>query len=298
LKVLVAGWFSFEQLGATAGDLLTRDLVCRWLDAQGDAYDVALAYPFAGGVDWRAVDPRAYSRLIFVCGPFGNGPPLVHFLERFAHCQLIGVNLSMLESLETWNPFDFLLERDSSATSRPDLSFLSRQPLVPVVGIVRVHPQAEYRGGMHGVANDAIDRLCASREMALVQIDTRLDLNNSGLRTASEVESLIARMDAVITTRLHGMVLALKNGVPPLVIDPIAEGAKVLRQARVLEWSATFTADALCDSRLGDALDFCLSEQGKTAARLAAERATRLNGELAEQFGAVLRLEVQRRRDA
>ena len=36
-------------------------------------------------------------------------------------------------------------------------------------------------------------------------------------------------MDAVVTTRLHGTVLAIKNGVPPVVIDPIAGGRKVLR---------------------------------------------------------------------
>jgi hypothetical protein len=28
VTVLVAGWFSFEQMGATAGDLLARDVAC------------------------------------------------------------------------------------------------------------------------------------------------------------------------------------------------------------------------------------------------------------------------------
>ena len=49
------------------------------------------------------------------------------------------------------------------------------------------------------------------------------------LRTAEEVESLIARMDVVLTTRLHGLVLALKHGVPVVAIDPIAGGAKLRR---------------------------------------------------------------------
>ena len=34
MKTLVAGWFSFEQMGASAGDLLARDLVCEWLEAR------------------------------------------------------------------------------------------------------------------------------------------------------------------------------------------------------------------------------------------------------------------------
>ena len=75
MKTLVAGWFSFEQMGASAGDLLARDVVCQWLREAKVAYDVALAPPFAGGVDWRAVDPASYDNLVFVCGPFGNGEP-------------------------------------------------------------------------------------------------------------------------------------------------------------------------------------------------------------------------------
>jgi hypothetical protein len=63
MKVLVAGWFSFEDMGATAGDLMARDVACDWLHAAGHACDVALAPPFVGGVDWRAVDPEAYSHV-------------------------------------------------------------------------------------------------------------------------------------------------------------------------------------------------------------------------------------------
>ena len=57
MKVLVAGWFSFPEMGATAGDLLTRDVVSQWLETAGRSYDVALAAPFDGGVPWMEVDP-------------------------------------------------------------------------------------------------------------------------------------------------------------------------------------------------------------------------------------------------
>ena len=43
-------------------------------------------------------------------------------------------------------------------------------------------------------------------------------------------------MDVVITTRLHGTVLALKNGVPVIPIDPIADGAKITLQVKSLNW--------------------------------------------------------------
>jgi len=264
MKILVVGWFSFEQMGASAGDLQARDLVCRWLGEEGLSYDIAVAAPFSGGIAWSDADPKDYSGLIFVCGPFGNGPPLTEFLLRFAEIPLIGVNLTMLQDLEEWNPFDLLFERDSSKMVRPDLVFLAEQPTLPVAGLILVHHQKEYGDrGMHQVADESVQRLIDSNEMSVVTIDTRLDENQVGLRSAGEVEALIARMDVVITTRLHGMVMALKNEVPPLVVDPIAGGAKILRQAKAIGWPIVFTADTLNDEKLQAALDFCLSPEAK-----------------------------------
>jgi Polysaccharide pyruvyl transferase len=289
MKILVAGWFSFERMGATAGDLLARDLVCQWLGRAGHPYDVALVAPFSGGVDWRLVDPKGYSHVIFVCGPFGNGWPIPEFLARFAGCHLVGINLSMIEPLEVWNPFDLLLERDSSASSRPDISFLSDQRRVPVVGVVEVHPQREYRErSTHWVANEAIHRLISSREMAVVPIDTRLDINNTGLRTPAEVESLIARMDMVLTTRLHGMVVALKNGVPAIAIDPIAGGAKIRRQAETIGWPLVFTTDTVTDEALQRAFDHCLTESARIGARECCERAMKMARPLRDAFMSAL----------
>ncbi len=289
MKILVAGWFSFEQMGATVGDLLARNLTCEWLAAAGHPYEVAVATPFSGGVDWRTVDPKEFTHVVFVCGPFGNGEPITTFLERFAGCRLLGVNLSMLEPLEVWNPFDALFERDSSAAARPDVSFLTDQPLVPVVGVVLIDTQPEYGDDdLHVAANLAIGRLVASREMAPVAIDTRLDPNRTGLRTLAEVESLIARMDVVLTTRLHGTALAIKNGVPPVVVDPVAGGAKILRQASTIGWPVVFTADAVTDDALGRAFDYCLTPPARAKARECRARALELLTDLRCQFLAAL----------
>jgi Polysaccharide pyruvyl transferase len=285
VKALVTGWFSFEQMGATAGDLLARDLACEWLERAGYPYDVALAPPFPDGVDWRLVDPEAYSHVVFVCGPFGNGEPITEFLERFDGRRLVGLNLTMLESLDTWNPFDLLLERDSSATSHPDISFLSRQAPVPVVGLVLIDTQPEYKErDAHEAANDAIRRLVASREVSAVVIDTRLDTNSTGLRTSSEVESLIARMDVVLTTRLHGTVLALKNGVPAVVVDPVVGGGKIRRQAETIGWPLVFSADSLTDRALGLALDYCLTEDARVKARECRGWAESMAQEVRDEF--------------
>lgn len=275
MKTLVTGWFSFEQMGASAGDLLARDVACEWLRDAGRTLDVALAPPFTGGVDWRTVDPAGYSEVVFVCGPFGNGPPLTEFLDRFGGRPLVGLNLTMLEPLDAWDPFDLLIERDSSARSHPDLALLARQPLVPVAGLVLIDSQPEYKKrDRHDVANTALRRLAASRDLAVVPVDTRLDENATGLRSAAQVESLVARMDVVLTTRLHGTVLALKNGIPAVVVDPVAGGAKVRRQAATLGWPVVFDAEALDDRKLDEALDYCLTAAARTLARDCATRAT------------------------
>ncbi|MBW3539115.1 MAG: polysaccharide pyruvyl transferase family protein [Planctomycetes bacterium] len=274
MKALVAGWFSFEQMGATAGDLMARDVVCDWLREADVACDVALAPPFAGGVNWQTADPTIYSHVLFVCGPFGNGEPVGGFLERFAGKRLIGLDLTMLQSLDEWNPFDRLWERDSSRATRPDLAFLARQPSVPVVGTVLIHPQPEYgEDDRHRECNAAIEQLVNAKAIAAVPIDTRLDENATGLRSAAEVESLIARMDVVLTTRLHGMVLSLKNGVPPVVIDPVAGGAKIVRQARVLNWPHVFTPETVSPAALAAAFEECLSVPARQAAQRCAQRA-------------------------
>ena len=268
MRVLLTGWFSFELMGASAGDLLARDLVAEWLEDSGVPFDLAHAPPFEGGVDWREVDPGRYTHVVFVCGPFGNGDPLVEFLERFRNARLVGVNLTMLEPLNAWNPFDLLLERDSSEAIRPDLVFASKPRPVPVIGLVLRDKGSEY-GTRHryGQSIELVEGVLRSREMAVVRIDTRLDENTSGLRTPAEVEAIIARMDAIVTTRLHGLVMALRNGVPALAIDPIASGGKISRQAGAVGWPEVFSVDTATPEQLEEALGFCLTQSARDTAR-------------------------------
>jgi hypothetical protein len=284
-KVLVAGWLSYEDGHATAGDLLACELVCEWLGEAGYPYEVAVAPPFSEGVDWRGVDPTAYSHVVFVGGPFGRGPLEAEFLGRFADNTVIGVDLSMLAPLERWDPFDRLIERDSSARARPDIVFLSRKPLVPVVGICLVEP---YEGARVAEANAAIRGLIMARDAAVVEIDTRLDENATGLRSAAEVESLIARVDALVTTRLYGMVLALKNGVPPIAIDPEVGGAKIVRQAETLGWPLAYSIDKIETSALRGALDYALTAEARGLAAACAARAADRAGEASREFLAAL----------
>jgi hypothetical protein len=258
VKTLVAGWFSSESGHATAGDLITRDLVCEWLQAARHPYDLAVAPPFTGALTGAPQTLEITRTSCFVCGPFGPGGWEREFLDRFAGCRLIGMDLSMKVPLDEWNLFDLLIERDSSARANPDLSFLSRQALVPVVGICRVE---DYEGAPITEANLAIDRLIGSKQISIVEIDTRLDEHSTGRRAPVEVESLLARMDAVVTTRLHGTVFSLKNGIPVVAINPEVGRWKIRCQAESIGSPVIFNVDNLTDDTLQKALDFCLTER-------------------------------------
>lgn len=285
MKALVAGWFSFDQMGATAGDLMARDIACDWLARAHYEYEVACAPPFEGGIDWRSVDPSRYSHVLFVCGPFGNGWPLTDFLPRFQNCRLVGLNLSMLQDLDEWNPFELLFERDSSAACHPDISLLAPLRRVPVAGIIQCDPVSEYGDrNKDEIAHAAVQRLVGRREVARVHIDTRLDRNQTGLRTSGEVENLIARTDVVVTTRLHGMVLAIKNGVPAVVIDCIIGRGKISRQAEVLGWPAALDLTTLSDEALDAAFDYCLTPEARRKALECRARAITQLGFLRDNF--------------
>jgi polysaccharide pyruvyl transferase len=275
-RVLVTGCFSWSDAGATAGDLLARDVACRWLREAGRDYDVANVPELGDGVDWRRVDPLCYSDVVYVCGPIENSRSMSHLLERFSRSRWTGLDVTMLRPLETWNPFDVLFERDSSAVARPDLAFVAHHDSIPLVGVVLVEPYPpEYpEHDRQTQAREAVARLLESRPAVRIQIDTRLPTNELGLRSAAEVESAIAGMEVVVTTRLHGLVLALKHGVPALAIDPVAGGAKITQQAATVGWPVVQSSGDFLEDELTAAFDFCLTREARQLAGECAARAT------------------------
>lgn len=287
MHILVTGWFSFPNMGNSVGDMIAKDIVCNWLQECEISFDVALTEEFKNSesVNWEKVDPNNYSDIIFVCGPFGNGWPVTDLLERFSNCRLIGINLSLLQTLDEWNPFTLLYERDSSAASHPDITFYAPPPKVPVVGVILVHKQKEYGNrARHEEVHAAIEHFIHSREMCVVRIDTALESNRSGLRSSGEVEALIARMDVVVTTRLHGTVLALKNGVPVIPVDPIAYGAKITKQVNAIGWPVLFNSDNLNDDTFRRALDYCLTEHAKLEAKACSQKARNHLSKIKDKF--------------
>ena len=79
--------------------------------------------------------------------------------------------------------------------------------------------------------------------------------------------SLARKVDVLITNRLHGLVFALKGGVPVLAVDSIAGGDKVSKQAQVLNWPGIFRSDELDLEKMVAAAAWCISEEGRLAAQ-------------------------------
>ncbi|HEY3866372.1 MAG TPA: polysaccharide pyruvyl transferase family protein [Solirubrobacteraceae bacterium] len=262
IRVLLAGWFSIEDGGATAGDVLVRDAICDWLDASAIPYDVAQERSLGPGVDWIRVAPSRYTHLVFACGPVGPDLAVGELIDRFAACRRVAINVSSVGA-PSWQPFDLLLERDGAKSARPDLALSRHSTQPPVAAVVRIRRQAEYPGGRPEDAHRAFDRLLASNRVAAFPVDTILDPLIPGRRNAAEVEALIARADIVLTTRLHGLVLALAQGVPALAVDSVPGGAKVIAQARALAWPAATTIDALDDAVLQRHFAWCLTAEAR-----------------------------------
>ena len=154
-----------------------------------------------------------------------------------------------------------------------------------MVGVIPVEPEPEFPDRvMHAAANDAIRKLVSQRDASIIEIDTRLPNNLAGLRSSAEIESLIARTDLVVTTRLHGMVLALKNGVPAIAIDPHRGGSKVRQQAETIGWEVAFNPDSMTDRQLVEAFDYCLTEAARMKAKECAHRAIELVEKVRREF--------------
>jgi hypothetical protein len=286
-RALIIGFFS------TVGDTESLAVVKEWLDEEGMPYDVA-AYsrrvatvlPSAQAVG--DVNPEIYSHLVVVCGPCW---PAVFAqqgvdLTRFRHCIRIGVNLTMIEGVAAWNPFDLLLERDSDRTIRPDLTFQRDVKIVPVVGTCVIGKQAEYGSRQrHGDVQAWIRRLLLETGAAEISVDTRWprEANESNLDGPEQIASVLSRLDLVMTNRLHGMVFSLKAGVPALVIDGIEGGGKVLAQAERIGWPAAVRADLTSAQELCELFEWCLTPEAKILAR---ERAACAREEGAEMKAA------------
>jgi Polysaccharide pyruvyl transferase len=278
-RILLTGWFSFLHGEATAGDVLALDAVRRSLDQAGLGYDVAWSPVFRpGGLRLEDAEPAAYTDLVFVCGPV-HGDQVAGLHRRFSCLRRIAVGVTVIDRADPAAAgFDLVLARDGGpGTPVRDLSAAVPQaasPPVPVTGVALATGQGEYAARRrHDTVNAGLTGWLAGQVCAPVPLETRLDTGDWRLcSTAAAFEALLGRMDVVVTTRLHGLALALRAGVPVLAVDPVHGGGKVTAQASAWQWPAILPAGQATNRRRLDELwDWCLSPPGREAATAAAQ---------------------------
>ncbi|MGY1435801.1 polysaccharide pyruvyl transferase family protein [Streptomyces reniochalinae] len=292
-RALLAGWFSFEDGEATAGDVLALRRVEGVAREVGLAYDVAWSPAFRPGeLSLATVRPERYDVLVFVCGPL-HGPQVAALHEEFGHCRRVAVGVSVIDpGSRAVRGFAEVIARDGPPATgpRPDLSAGTRPPREPppVVATVLTSGQHEYAEQRRH--EETVRRLTAwlgAHDCARLPLETRLDTRDWRLcATPEQVDALLARSDLVVTNRLHGLVLALRVGVPVIAVDPVAGGAKVSAQARALDWPAVIPAERLDGETLQHWWDWARAEgRARAAAHAAAPPPDTLAGALVRALG-------------
>jgi hypothetical protein len=258
MRVLVAGWFSFDEVVATIGDELGADVVIGWLTELGIEHDVAWAPHLQRGPHWRDLDTTQYTHLVFVSGPLMDMPLIRELTAAFEHAQRWAVNVSVVPD-DARPLFHRVWERDGAGTSRPDLAVATTTPDVPVVAVAFAPAQEEYGDRSRAAeVRAAIDGWLRARGMPWFELN--MDLYDKPYeRFPSQVEALVRRADVVVSMRLHALVLGLAHGVPVIACDAVAGGAKVSAQAAALGWPVVLRAGEVDATTLDAALEHALS---------------------------------------
>ncbi|RRO14330.1 polysaccharide pyruvyl transferase family protein [Saccharopolyspora rhizosphaerae] len=272
MRVVVTGWASFLHGEATAGDVASLQRVAARLADDGIEHDVVWSPGFApGSTHFDDVDPSDYTHLLFCCGPV-HGWQVEDLHHRFFECTRIAVGVSVVDpESPAARCFHRLLPRDGPGLrSSRDLAAGLRHREVPVLGAVLAPDQPEYGdSARHEQAHDLLQHWLSGLDAARVPLDTRLAHDDwRHCATPEAFASLIARTDLVVTTRLHGLVFALSEGVPAIAVDPVTGGGKVTAQAQAHDWPAVLGPGSLSREELDHWWDWCRSDAG---ARRAAE---------------------------
>ncbi|MGW3994253.1 polysaccharide pyruvyl transferase family protein [Amycolatopsis sp. NPDC004772] len=262
MRVLLTGWASFLHGEATAGDVLSLRAAGAALAEAGIDHRVAWSPGFRPGtLHLPDAPPDDYTHVVFACGPV-HGPQVRSLHERYAACRRIAVGVSVPDAEDpAVTGFHRVLPRDDGVTTELDLSLGAPVSPTPVLGVILAPRQPEYgSAGRHGDVHEALTGWLAGLDCARVPLDTRLAHEDwERCATPDQFAAVVSKMDAVVTTRLHGLVLGLKAGVPVLAVDPVGGGGKVTAQGTALDWPVVAASDVTDPALLDARLKWCLS---------------------------------------
>nr|WP_152498635.1 polysaccharide pyruvyl transferase family protein [Nocardiopsis prasina] len=290
-RVLVAGWFSFLHGEATAGDVGAAEAVGATLRSAGIRYEVAWSPVFRpDGLTLDEAEKRDYSDLVFVCGPVG-GEQVRDLHRRFPRSRRVAVGVSVVDRGDpAFLGFHAVLARDGTCAG-PERDLAQGAPRkgreLPVVGVTAAPGQPEYGAlSAHDRVHEALSGWLVAKDCGRLPLDTRLDRTDwRHCAHPDQFDALVRRTDLVVTTRLHGLVLALRNGVPALAVDPVVHGAKVAAQGRAWNWPVLTVEDPVRGpdpASLDRWWEWCLAEGRREAGLRAADTVSPLGCRLVE----------------
>lgn len=257
-RILVVWWGCLERGGETIGDLSAVVRAAALLYQRGHAVRVASRCPYVLGdlsipaLDWRNIDPGEIDMLVFVCGPIiSESAAFRHLFDRFARTQKIAVGVSILPRSEgaVMISFDRIIARDGIDGAHGDFAFdpcefvRDRDFLDGRVGLCLRGPQREY--GDNACIDETTARLTRSITAALgtkaITLDTRL---HGRPEAAATITKAFAVCEYIVTSRLHGALMAIALGRQVIAIDQIKGGGKVSSVLNRIGWPLVLRADA------------------------------------------------------
>lgn len=249
VRALVVGWPSFLHGEATAGDVAAMRRIADRLRRSGIDCDTAWSPGFLPGqTGLEAAPAEHYTDVVFVCGP-AHGEQVLELHRRYARCRRTAIGVSVIDETDpAVTGFHHVLARDGpERVPTTDLAARGETEPVPVVGVVLAPLQPEYGDRReHAEVHHALFQWISRVDCAPLELDSRLATDEwRRCRTPEQFASLIGRTDLVLTTRLHGLVFGLSNGVPVLAVDPVTDGGKVSAQASVWDWPALLRSEEI-----------------------------------------------------
>ncbi|MCA1224831.1 polysaccharide pyruvyl transferase family protein [Saccharopolyspora sp. 6M] len=281
MRVLITGWPSFLHSEFSAGDVAAMRRVADALGTSGIPHELAWSPVLVpGSLTLDDADPGEFTDLVFVSGP-AHGRQVEELHQRYARCRRTAIGVTVIdEQAPAVRGFHHVLARDRPRVpATRDLAAGGSISPTPVAAIVVSHGRREYgplrrHDGVHRYLLNWIGRT----DCAPMVVDLRLDRVNARLcSTADQFATLLGRADVVVTSRLHGLVFALAQGIPAIAVDPVGGGGKVSAQGAAWQWPAVLSSEELYDGGDGQAgalLDrwwqWCLGPEGR---EMAADRA-------------------------
>ena len=276
MRVLLTGWFSFRHGEATAGDLLALEAVRQSLELAGLTYDIAWSPVFRpGALRWRT---RPRSATATWCSSAarctGNRSPSCTPASR--RC---GGSRSASALSTRPTPPAPVSPSCSPATARRrpgPRPRVPRPPGDPASGTRRRRRPGRRAGRVRGPAAPRGGDRAADALGGRPDVRPGRARDPAGYRdwrlcsTADAFQALLSRLDIVVTTRLHGLVLALGRR-PGSGGGPGGRRGQSHRPGGGLGLARLLTAAATAErGRLDELWDWCLSTAGQ---REAAHRA-------------------------